>query len=302
MKTGPTPLDKSSARVVGRRRWSRRCSGNAQKAKGKLTSISSANFADAREVGHLCAESRSIHKQVLIVHEEGVGKKLGTSGLHPSMGADCLQGTTEYVAQIQPSNYTKAKNSYREEGGFWQIFWHDIPLLQGRKPAEMLSLTWLPGRWGGLCCVILQGTARPMGSQESGGEALTDTLNSLGSFVLKKQNGSSIGKGIWILSFSRYIIKWSQCLFQSFNLQDEKQSLAYALGKDKTSEMRLCYQYFKKNIPTYLHSVVWHFRCCLCIKACGCYQTWNLWANPSLIICPVFTKSFYSAHHPLTVA
>lgn len=150
MKTGPTPLDKSSARV-GRRRWSRRCSGNAQKAKGKFTSISSANFADAREVGHLCAESRSIHKQVLIVHEEGLWKKLGTSGLHPSMGADCLQGTTEYVAQIQPSNYTKAKNSYREEGGFWQIFWHDIPLLQGRKPAEMLSLTWLPGRWPVLC-------------------------------------------------------------------------------------------------------------------------------------------------------
>lgn len=44
---------------------------------------------------------------------------------------------------------------------------------------------WCDSQAGGLCCVILQGTARPLGSW-SGGEALTDTLHSLSSFVLKK--------------------------------------------------------------------------------------------------------------------
>lgn len=185
MKTGPTPLDKSSARV-GRRRWSRRCSGNAQKANGKLTSISSANFADAREVGHLGAESRSTHKQVLIVHEEGVGKKLGTSGLHPSMGADCLQGT-DYRVHSTDTAFKLHKSQKQLQGRRWLLadFLAWYTFAAGQKACWDAFLDLTP-KAGSLCCAILQGTARPLGSQESGGEALTDTLNSLGSFVLKK--------------------------------------------------------------------------------------------------------------------
>lgn len=36
-------------------------------------------------------------------------------------------------------------------------------------------------------------------------------------------------------------------VFQSFNLHDEKQSLAYALEKDEISEMRFCISIFKKT-------------------------------------------------------
>lgn len=50
-----------------------------KKPKGKLTRISSANSAGAREAWHLCAESRSIYDSP-DSHREDVGKKLGTSG------------------------------------------------------------------------------------------------------------------------------------------------------------------------------------------------------------------------------
>lgn len=92
METSFIPLDKSSVRV-GKRFLYRRHSANApptpkKKKKDKLTKISSANFADAREVWHHCAESRSIHEQVLIHHGKDMGKKLGISRLHLSMGAE----------------------------------------------------------------------------------------------------------------------------------------------------------------------------------------------------------------------
>lgn len=44
--------------------------------KGKVTTISSANFADAGEVRQLCAESKSTHEQVLTRHRDYMGKKM----------------------------------------------------------------------------------------------------------------------------------------------------------------------------------------------------------------------------------
>lgn len=54
--------------------------GMFKKTKSKVTRISSADFADAKEVWHLCAESRSIHERILIGHRADVGEKSGTSG------------------------------------------------------------------------------------------------------------------------------------------------------------------------------------------------------------------------------
>lgn len=59
-------------------------------------------------------------------------------------------------------------------------------------------------------------------------------------------------------------------VFQRFNLKDKNQSLAYASEKEEISEMRGLYQYFLKDIPTYLRSAASYFRWSLCIKK-GCY-------------------------------
>lgn len=88
------------------------------------------------------------------------------------------------------------------------------------------------------------GNSPPSGESESGGEALTDMLNSLSSF---EETEWKLYRKRHLNSVLQEVLLSDPNVFQSYKLQDENQSLAYTLEKDEISEMRGVLSVLLKN-------------------------------------------------------